>query len=187
MITRGITMEVTDVLILCAEVSVTLAGFAGIIATFQFRDEKKISREKLVGLSIIVVTALMDTFACILPLVLLSYDINETTTWGLSSGILAIPATMLLYKVNKDMRDAVRRKTVAVLYVSLKAMTGVVILLLIFNAMGVVFHRVPGPYITAVVGGMGLSSIMFALLLLRPLWWRLREQESSNAAETKPN
>ena len=43
-------MEVTDLLILSAEVSVALAGFAGIVATFQFRDAKKVKRAELVGL-----------------------------------------------------------------------------------------------------------------------------------------
>ena len=48
-------MEVFDVLILGAELSMALAGFAGIIATFQFRDTEKIRRADVVGLSIIVV------------------------------------------------------------------------------------------------------------------------------------
>jgi len=42
-------MEVTDVLILCAEVSVSLAGFSGVVATFQFGDGKKVRPIALAG------------------------------------------------------------------------------------------------------------------------------------------
>jgi len=180
-------MEVVDVLILCAEVSVSLAGFAGIVATFQFRNDKKVKRAELVGLTIIVNTALLDTLACIIPLVLFTYGIKETTVWGLSSGIIAILAAMILYKVNRELRGRVRRKSIAVYYGSLQAIIGLAILAMLLNATGFIFHREPGPFITGVVAGMSMCGLMFARLLLYPLWRRLGEQESSHAAVTNPN
>jgi hypothetical protein len=180
-------MEPTDVLTLCAEVAVALAGFAGIIATFQFRDGKKIRRAELVGLNIIVTTALIDTFACIVPLVLLTYGIKESTVWGLSSCIFAIPSAILLYRVVTDLKGAVRKKAIVAYHVALQTLIGVAILILILNATGVIFDREAGPYITSVVAGMFMCGLMFSQLLLYPLQRRLREQEYGNAVARNPS
>jgi hypothetical protein len=175
-------MEVTDVLILCAEVSVSLAGFAGIVATFQFRDGKKVNPIELAGLTIIVNVALLDTFSAIVPLVLFSYGLKETTVWGLSSGIIAILAAMLLYKVSRDISGKIRRKSLVVYYGFLQVMMGMAVILVALNSMGIVFHRTPGPFITCVVAGMSLCGLMFARMLIHPLSRRLREQGASSAA-----
>ena len=47
-------MQGADLLLVGTEVSVAFAGFAGIIATFQAKGEKHISRGDLVGLDIVV-------------------------------------------------------------------------------------------------------------------------------------
>jgi len=179
-------MEATDVLIICAEVSVALAGFAGIIATFQFRDDKNVKRAELVGLGIIVNTALMDTFASIFPLVLLAYGLKETTVWGLSSGIVGILAAMLLYKVMSDLRGRVKRKSLIVYYGLLQAIMWVFVIALIVNASGVILQREPGPYVTGVFAGMVMCGLMFARLLLYPLWRAVRDKESENVAPKDP-
>ena len=178
-------MEVTDFLMLCAEVSVALAGFAGIIATFQFRDGNRLRHADLVGLNIIVLTTLINTFGCIVPLALLTYDIKETTVWGLCSGAFAIPAAMMVYGSYKGVRGNVRRKSIVVYHGLLEVLMGVTIIGLVLNAADVIFHREPGPYILSLVAGMILSGLMFAQLLLIPLWRRLREQEASSASVIK--
>lgn len=159
-----------------------LAGFAGIVATFQFRDDKKVKRAELVGLSIIVNTALLDTFASIFPLILFAYGIKETTVWGLSSGMVAIPAAMLLYKVNSDLRGSVQSKSLVVYYGLLQALIGVAVMSMMLNASGVIFHREPGPYVTGIFAGMVMSGLMFSRLLLYPLWRSVRDKESENGA-----
>jgi len=47
-------METFDVLILGAKLSIALAGVAGIITTFQFRDGVKMSRPDAMSLTMIV-------------------------------------------------------------------------------------------------------------------------------------
>jgi len=70
-------VEVFDVLILGAELSMALAGFAGIIATFQFRDTEKIRRADVVGLSIIVVYSLLAALQCAVILILNVIESSE--------------------------------------------------------------------------------------------------------------
>lgn len=177
-------MEAADFLMLCAEVFVALAGFAGIIAKFQFRDDRKIRRADLVGLNIIVLTTLLNTLGCIVPLALLTYEIKEATVWGWCSGAFAVPAAMLVYSSHSGLRGKIRRKSIVVYHGLLEVMMGVTIIGLVLNALDVIFHREPGPYILSLVAGMVVSGLMFAQLLLMPLWRRLRKQESSDAAVT---
>ena len=47
-------MEITDLLLVSIEISVAFAGFAGIIATFQYRGEKQAKKGDVIGISMIV-------------------------------------------------------------------------------------------------------------------------------------
>lgn len=164
-----------------------LAGFAGIIATFQFAGLKNVKRVELVGLGIIIITALTETFASILPLVLLTYGIKESIVWGFCSGTLAILATMHLFDATKSIWGKVKKKSLIVYYGFLQAIIGLAIIFLVLNAMNVGFHREPGPYITAIFSGMILSGLLFARMLLTPLWRTLRQQESSDGGPAGPH
>ena len=126
-------MEVTDLLILCAEVSVALAGFAGIIATFQFRDGKSVKHVELLGLTIIVRISLLDTLICIVPLALLSSGVAESTAWAISSGVGGAVAAPVLYQVNRGLRGRLRRKSIFVYYGFLQITMFAVVVLLLLN------------------------------------------------------
>ena len=47
-------MEQIDQLLTIAEISFALAGFAGVIATFQFRQQERVTRGQAISLSMIV-------------------------------------------------------------------------------------------------------------------------------------
>ena len=83
-------MEPSDFLLVGIEVSVAFAGFAGIIATFQFSDRTKIKRGDVVGLTMIVQNSLLAAFASALPLVLYTFDLSDETIWSLVSGVGAV-------------------------------------------------------------------------------------------------
>ena len=55
----------------------------------------------------------------------------------------------------------------------------------ILNALDIVFHRSPGPFLVGVAFGMGIAGWMFARLLLRPIWRALHKQEANETAAAK--
>ncbi|MEJ2089937.1 MAG: hypothetical protein P8Y69_15965 [Gammaproteobacteria bacterium] len=61
-------MNSSNILLVGIKVSVTLAGFAGIVATFQFRNRERIRRPDLAGLTTIVQNSFWCAFGCVLPL-----------------------------------------------------------------------------------------------------------------------
>ena len=72
-------MDESSLLLMGIEVSVALAGFAGIIATFQLRDESKVRRGDMVALTMLVSFSLMIGFFSALPLVLRVFRLEATT------------------------------------------------------------------------------------------------------------
>ena len=63
-------MDPYDLLMVGIEVSVAFAGFAGVVATFQFRDRTTVRRGDIVGLTMIVDFGLVCAFFSTLPLCL---------------------------------------------------------------------------------------------------------------------
>jgi uncharacterized membrane protein len=59
-----------------------------------------------------------------------------------------------------------------------------VALALILNAMNIVFHRQPGPFVAGIIYALGVANYMFSRLLLLPLWRIVKEQESEKAMGT---
>ncbi len=176
-------METSDLLLVGIEVSVAFAGFAGIIATFQFRDEAKINRGHIVGLSLIVHISLVLALACALPLLLSIFRVEDAVLWATCSGLAAIWSSYTQYSVHRNMRGAVRRKINRLFIGSLQGVFALIVVSLILNMLDLAFHREPGPYVAAIVIGLGLVGIMFTRLLVRPLWRVVYEQEATNLSE----
>ncbi len=176
-------METPDLLLVGVEVSVAFAGFAGIIATFQFRDEAKINRGHIVGLSLIVHISLVLALASALPLLLSIFRVEDAALWATCSGLAAIWSLYTQYSVHRNMRGAVRRKSTRLFVNLLQGVFVLVVVSLILNMLDLAFHREPGPYIAAIVIGLGLVGIMFTRLLVRPLWKVVHEQEGTYLSE----
>ena len=103
-------MEVFDVLILGAELSMVLAGFAGIIATFQFRDNQNIRRADAMGLNIIVVYSPLAALQCGVILILNVIGVSERALWTTGSMLVAIISAYNLYAFYRNMGGAIRNK-----------------------------------------------------------------------------
>ncbi len=176
-------MESSDLLLVGIEVSVAFAGFAGIIATFQFRNEAKINRGHVVGLSLIVHISLVLALASALPLLLSVFRVEDAALWAICSGLAAIWSSYTQYSVHRNMRAAVRRKLTRLFINILQGVFTLIVISLILNMLDLIFHREPGPYIAAIIIGLGLVGIMFTSLLVRPLWKVVHEQESTNLSE----
>ncbi len=180
-------MESSDLLLVGIEVSVAFAGFAGIIATFQFRDEARINRGHIVGLSLIVHISLVLALASALPLLLSIFGVEDAALWAICSGLAAIWTSYTQYSVHRNMRGAVKRKFTRLFINMLQGVFALMVLSLILNMLDLVFHREPGPYIAAIATGLGLVGIMFTRLLVRPLWKIVHEQEATNLSEARQN
>ena len=179
-------MEVFDLLLVCIEVSIALAGFAGVIATYQMNDVTKIRRGAVTGLTTIVQCSLLVALVCAISLVLHTFGVKGETLWVMSSVIGAIVTAVMAYGFARSMRGAIAKKSSWLLYLFLPGLCALVTLAMILNAADLVFHREPGPFVAGVVFALSVAGIMFSRLLLLPLWRILREQEDANSRVTSP-
>jgi hypothetical protein len=177
-------MDPSDILLVGIEVSVAFAGFAGIIATFQFSNRNIVKRGDVVGLTMIVQNSLNAAFSSALPLILFMFGVSEETVWLLVSGFGAAIYAVYMYIIDSKMRGVVRKTSLKILFGSIQGVAGLIVISLVLNASNVVFHREPGPYIAAIALTLCIVSYMFSRLLLRPLWFAVHAQERERQPAT---
>ena len=114
-------MESTDLLLVGAEVSVAFAGFAGIIATFQFREAKQVKRGDVVGLTMIVQMSLNCALLSALPLLLSTFKLEATTIWTICSLYGGTYTAYSMQSVHRNMRGATQRWTLVMHHFSVDA------------------------------------------------------------------
>ena len=173
-------MGSSDLLLVGIEVSVAFAGFAGMIATFQFRDTARINRGDAVGLTIIVDFGLVSALFCALPLCLLIFNVNGETLWAICSSLAAIAVCRAMYNGHTKMKPAAVSSRSRMLFGILQGVAALITFSLILNVADLVFHREPGPFIAAILYALSVVGYMFLRLLLRPLWGAVHEQEAGN-------
>ena len=171
-------MDESALLLVGIEVSVALAGFAGIVATFQNRDDTTVDRGHVVGLMIIVNFGLMGAFFCALPLVLSVFGIAAAVIWSINSALQCIYMLNRMLYVHRHMSLVALKRGTRRLFRIIQGSSFLVAVALALNAANLGFHREPGPSIAALFFGLGLVGFMFARLLLRPLWRVVHERET---------
>jgi hypothetical protein len=171
-------MDESALLLVGIEVSVAFAGFAGIVATFQNRNEARIDRGHVVGLTMIVNFSLMGAFFCAFPLFLSVFRVEEATIWSVNSALQCVYTLNRMHYIHQNMSVVALKQSTRVLFRILQGVSFLVAVALALNAANQIFHREPGPSIAAIFFGLGLVGFMFARLLLRPLWRVVREQEA---------
>ena len=173
-------MESAELLLVSAEVSVAFAGFAGIIATFQFGGTKRVKSGDVVGVTMIVQFSLNCALLSVLPLLLFAFKLEATTIWTICSLFAGTVIAYYLQSVHRSMRGVTRRWTLRLLFGSFYAGFAGVVFILLLNASNLIFHREPGPYIAGIVLCLGVVGYVFGRLLLHPLWVAVSEQEAAN-------
>ena len=168
-------METTDLLLVGAEVSVAFAGFAGVIATFQFRDGRGVKRGDVVGLTMIVQISLGCALLTVIPILLSIIGIDDGTLWATCSAFGAIWGAYNMYFVDRGMRGAVTRTSLRKLFGIFQGVFGLLVISLILNAVNIFFHREPGPYLVGIILCLSLVGYMFTRLLLHPIWQAVRK------------
>ena len=172
-------MDIFEMLVLGVEAGIALAGFAGIIATFQFGGAKGIRRADAVGLTIVVRDSLMPAAACSLVMLLFAFQISESTTWTLGSLWVSTATLYAMYSSSRLLRHDFERKSFLLVWVSVYGLAALSMLANILNAVDVVFHREAGPVLMGIVLGLGNSAYTFSRLLLTPIWRMVRATEAA--------
>jgi len=178
-------METNDLLLVGTEVSVALAGFAGIVATFQFRDDESIKRGDVVALTMIVQLSLGCALLTIIPILLSIIGFDEERLWVVCSLIGAAWGAYHMYIVDRGMRGAVRRTSLRILFGGFQGVFGIIVASLLLNTVDIFFHKGPGPYLIGIVLCLSLVGYMFTRLLVHPLWQTIgmRERAEAGTAE----
>ncbi len=179
-------MEVFDILLVGIEASIALAGFAGVIATYQTSDVTKVRRTVIAGLSVTVQFSLLAALACSIPLLLSAFGVKSATLWFISSVAAVILMACAAYGSAASVKGVIAKKSSWVLYRLLQGLAALVVLALILNAADLVFHREPGPVVAGVFYALSVAGYTFSRLLLHPLWRIVSEQEAANSRATSP-
>lgn len=181
-------MENADQLLTFTQVAVAVAGFAGIIGTFQFKKDERIRRGDAVGLAVVVNMGLMSAFYSTLPLLLANFGINNAIVWALSSAMACVIYTYFSFDLAFRLKNFKTYKTSNKLIIYLLYFVALIIIIMnLLNAFNIVFKREFGPYYISLIYSLGLVCYMFSRLLLRPIWRALREQESEELKDTDLN
>lgn len=175
-----------DILILAVEASIAFAGFAGIVATFQFSGEKQMRRTDAIGLTVILQFSLLTSLVAAIAIALHSFNVKETTLWTICSVLAAIAQSWGIYTVHKNLTTADRTKRLRTLTTILQFPSLVLVLIHLLNISDVFFHREAGPLIASIVYALSIAGFMFSRLLLRPIWRNVRIRETATLAGTAP-
>ena len=109
-------MDESELLLVGIEVSVAFAGFAGIIATFQFRDRASINRGQIVGLTIIVNFSLMCAFFSVLPPLLSTFGLADATIWSIGSVLACLYVPNRIYHIHRNMSVVALKRSTQLLF-----------------------------------------------------------------------
>ncbi len=175
-------MNQSDQLLLVVEVAVALAGFAGVVGSFQYGSGAKIPRGDVLGLELMIVLSLMTAVCAVLPVALFNFGVGETTIWSISSSVAVVAYAVYLFNIKRKFRKVLvsgraSRFVFEVFFVAayLAALANLV------NVLDVGLHRVYAPYFVALIVPNCVSAYMFVRLVLRPLWRSIHEQETTGS------
>ena len=178
-------MEGEAQLILIAELAIALAGFAGIVATNQFRGTGKFSRGDAVGLALIVHCGAIDGFFAMLPMAIFALGFTEQTAFRVSSLMHVINLVLYMVWIRRNMQGVqVRDWKARAVYSTLYGVTLAIIVMNLMNAFNIVFKGEFGPYFLACIQPLLLACFMFIRLVTRPLWRTVRLHEGQGTEST---
>jgi hypothetical protein len=174
-------MSPVDQLMEIAQISLTLAGFAGIIATFQFQKSNSITQGHVLALSLIVNISLVGTFFSLLPIVFLNYGFNEQHVWRMCSALMAINISAFIIYIWRRSHTKTVSKTIKTFYGFSFLAAGILVVTNIMNGIGYLSDRQFAAYFVNFIFCLFLVGFYFSRLLLLPLWKYVKRTEASGA------
>ena len=180
-------MDALDQLLLVIEVAVALAGFAGVVGSFQYRSAGKIPRGDVLGLELMIVLSLITAVCAILPVALLNFGVGETTTWSICSSVSVVAYAVYIFNIKRKFRKVLVSSRVSrILFELFFVAAYLTALSNLLNVLDVGLHREYAPYFVALVVPNCVSAYMFVRLVLRPLWRSIHEKETTGSYDASP-
>ena len=174
-------IDPVNVLELAAEISIGFVGFAGIIATL--RTTENTTRSEAVGMTLIVGATFTVALGSLVMLFLIAIGIQGATLWSWASGVIAtLFAIFLIMQAVSLKGSAIMRKNKASMMVAFVLGTTIMVINGL-NAVGIVFQQGFAPVYAAGIWGLGLAAYFFSVMLLRPMWNTVRNNEKERAAQ----
>lgn len=157
-----------SLLLAMAEVSITLVGFAGIVVFLGRRAEGSWSEADRTRVWGMIEAGLLTLGLSLLPFLVWELGPANADPWGASSGVFVLFGGLALGVWVRRGREVVRTGDPEVSRgagVGAMAFTGLILLSLVLNALGIGFERDFGPYLVAILWYLTLACIMFVRLL----------------------
>lgn len=170
-------MNEIEQLLTIAEVSVALAGFAGIVATFQFRQQVNVNRGHALALSMIVNISLVGALFAVLPMVFMNYGVAEKDVWSICSALMGINISIFILYVWRTTRLNSLPIQTRIIFSSFFAMAFAIVCANFMNSAGLMFDHEFGTYFISFVFCFFLVGYNFSRLLMLPLWRQIHRQE----------
>ncbi len=173
-------MESIVQLQLIAQLSVSLAGFAGIVVSFQYLQGVKVTRGDALGLVMMVNMSLVNSFCALLPIILSNFSIiAESTIWAICSTLEVLIYAVFTYHIHSRLKFVNIRRKITKLILNLFLCSG--ILGIIVNLLNVAYYREYALYFTVLVLPLIYTAYLFMRLVSRPLWRTIRQQEKESS------
>ena len=176
-------MDVVDSLLTVAEISVALAGFAGVIATFQLGQLEHLSRGRVVAVWMIVNISLFMAFFSVLPFFLVQLGLEEKTIWAISSALMVVYLFAYSPIFFRNVNMSPETLPIRILFLSFPIFGLALLVANLLNALGIIFDQELGPFLAAVIFSLCIVSYNFSRLLMRPLWKLVEKREVMSSAE----
>ncbi|MCO1334940.1 hypothetical protein MO867_11380 [Microbulbifer sp. OS29] len=168
-----------DQLLAIIEISIVLAGFAAMVATFQSRKMEGISRGHVVSLAMIVYISLFSALLAAFSLTLLNFRIEASYVWSISSCLMGVATTGFIVYLWKKRHFKFVSTIMRITYYGLFVIASSVVVISTLNVAGIIFEREFGPYFLAYICNLFFVGFAFARLLMRPLWKAVETKEVS--------
>ena len=160
-------MEDRDLLLTCAEVAVTFAGFASLVALFGSRSSRDGLHIDGNRLRTMVVCSLLVVALALFPFVPLRYGLSQATVWRVASGALLLATIWLTLRILRDY-SAVRNAGIR-LGRFIRVLNSFLVLgpmaLATANLLGVSGAAAPAHYLVGLLSLLGLAGVQFARLI----------------------
>ncbi len=165
-------MDELSVLDPIAEIAIALAGFSGLVATFQQRSDVEPNSADIVGLTMILVMGLGVAFFSLLPTLLFSFELAVSVVWLISNSLAAAFMLLMTNFIRVNLLKAVNRRKTRALFITLISVAFLICILLVLSAFSYTPFPQIGVFLLALLFGLAVVGYSFCRLLLLPLWRR---------------
>jgi hypothetical protein len=172
-------VDAADQLLTLAEISVALAGFAGIIASFQIKRDSDVTRGRVISLAIIVYISLGGAFFATFPLLLMNFGLSDAGVWKWSSLLIGTNQLIVAAFVWKNAPIARWEPLSKFIFISAFFLSGFLAICNLLNAASIIFERNFAVFFAIYMFNLGIVCLNFARLMMTPLWRILSVREES--------